>query len=193
MITFMSSKITNLLYEKKIIESDEKEVYRYGYEIFISSVISFLIVASVGVLTNRILESAVFYVVFVLTRHYCGGYHASTYLKCNIIFTLIYLAVLLFSSILTEFYSVFYLGIFSFVYLSAIFGLAPIDSENKRLDDVEKKRVYKISVVLGFILVTVSLALYFILTGLSIVISLTLFSVTMLMVIEKLKRKESML
>jgi accessory gene regulator B len=64
MISFFSEKITNLLCDKKIIEHSQKDIYKYGYEIFISTFISFLIVFTIGILTNRILESGVFYVVF---------------------------------------------------------------------------------------------------------------------------------
>lgn len=190
MISFLSNQLTKLLCEKEIIEPDKKVIYRYGYDIFISSIISLLIVVSVGIITGYILESAVFYVVFVLTRQYCGGYHADTYLKCNVIFTIIYSAVLLVSNILLGFYNIFYLGIFFTVYLAAIWEFAPIDNENKRLSEDEKTKSCRISIVLSFIWIILSLALYFIYTKLSVVFTLTLFAVTMLIVIEKLKRKE---
>ena len=190
MISSLSNRITKLLCEKEIIEPDKKDVYRYGYEIFISSLISLLIVISVGILTGYILESAVFYVVFVFTRQYCGGYHANTYLKCNAIFILIYSAVLLVSNILLDFYNIFYLVIFLTVYLSAIWEFAPIDNENKRLSVDEKIKSRKISIALSFIWIILSLVLYFIYTKLSVVFTLTLFAVTMLIVIEKLQRKQ---
>jgi len=190
MISFLSNQLTKLLCEKEIIEPDKKVIYRYGYDIFISSIISLLIVVSVGIITGYILESAVFYIVFVLTRQYCGGYHADTYLKCNVIFTIIYSAVLLVSNILLGFYNIFYLGIFFTVYLAAIWEFAPIDNENKRLSEDEKTKSCRISIVLSFIWIILSLALYFIYTKLSVVFTLTLFAVTMLIVIEKLKRKE---
>lgn len=160
MISFLSNQLTKLLCEKEIIEPDKKVIYRYGYDIFISSIISLLIVVSVGIITGYILESAVFYVVFVLTRQYCGGYHADTYLKCNVIFTIIYSAVLLVSNILLGFYNIFYLGIFFTVYLAAIWEFAPIDNENKRLSEDEKTKSCRISIVLSFIWIILSLNCY---------------------------------
>lgn len=151
MISFLSNWITELLCEKEIIEPDRKDVYRYGYEIFISSFISLLIVVSVGILTGYIFESTVFYVVFVFTRQYCGGYHANTYLKCNAIFIFIYSAVLLISNILLDFYNIFYLVIFFTVYLAAIREFAPIDNENKRLSLDEKIKSRRISIALSSI------------------------------------------
>lgn len=190
MISFLSNRITKLLCEKEIIEQDKRDIYRYGYEIIISSLISLLIVVSAGILTGYILESAVFYVVFVFTRQYCGGYHAETYLKCNVIFTIIYSAVLLVSNILLDFYNIFYMGIFFTVYLAAIWEFAPVDNENKRLSEDEKIKSRKISIVLSLIWIILSLVFYFIYPKLSVVFTLTLFAVTMLIVIEKLKRKE---
>lgn len=190
MISFLSNRITKLLCDKEIIEPDKKDIYRYGYEIFISSLISLLIVVSVGILMGNILESAVFYVVFVLTRQYCGGYHADTYLKCNVIFTIIYSAVLLFSNILLGFCNIFHVSMFLIVFLAAIWEFAPIDNENKRLSEYEKIKSRRISIALSLIWIIMSLVLYFIYTKLSIVFTLTLFSVTMLIVIEKLKRNE---
>lgn len=190
MISFLSSKITKLLYEKEIIEEDKKEIYQYGFEIFISSLISLMIVLIIAILTGYILESIVFYSVFVLTRQYCGGYHAKTYLKCNIIFTIIYTGILLFSNIILDKYSLLYMCIFLIMYSATIWGFSPIENENKPLSEGEKVKNRRVSIVLSIIWIILSSLLFFVNKKLSIVFVLTLFSIAMLIFIEKSNRKE---
>lgn len=189
MISLLSERITRLLCKKEIIKEDEKDIYQYGYEVFISSLISFLIVATVGIFAGLIIESAIFYIVFVFTRQYCGGYHANTYLKCNIIFTSIYLSILFFSEILIDFFNLLYVIIFLAFYLAAIIEFTPIESENKRLSKAVRKKTRTISIATSCVFSVFSLITYFVFPKISMIIILTLFTVAMLMVIENSKQR----
>ncbi len=47
-----------------------------------------------GIVFRMISKAFLFYGLFLVLRRYCGGYHAETYLRCNVIFTIMMLIVL---------------------------------------------------------------------------------------------------
>lgn len=61
------------------------EVYQYGFEIIFSTLIGFFITIAIGAVFRMFLVSLVYYFAFVALRQFTGGYHANTYLKCNLI------------------------------------------------------------------------------------------------------------
>ncbi len=70
-----------------MIKEQDMEIYQYGFEIIISTTIGFLITLLIGFLFQMKLLSVLYYGIFVLIRQLTGGYHADSYLKCNLIFS----------------------------------------------------------------------------------------------------------
>lgn len=190
MITFQAKIIAELLYKNKIIKSEDKEVYIYGFEVLISSIFGFVIIISLGIIVNQLFNSIIFFMVFASTRLFCGGYHADTYLKCNIVFTFVFLIALFLFYVLKRYALFDYQIAFIILYLAAIFQYAPIDSEHKSLTVQEKQKYKRYSIILSLIWVLLSVVFCFFSREISIVITVTLFMVAMLMVIEKIKREE---
>ena len=85
-ITFLGKSISHFLCEKKVIAEQEVEVYQYGFEILISTTLGLLITMAIGIVLNMFFVSILYYVIFVMVRQWTGGYHADSYLKCNITF-----------------------------------------------------------------------------------------------------------
>ena len=85
-ITFLGKSISHFLCEKKVIAEQEVEVYQYGFEILISTTLGLLITVAIGIVLNMFFLSVLYYVIFVMVRQWTGGYHADSYLKCNITF-----------------------------------------------------------------------------------------------------------
>lgn len=102
MISKISTLISNQFVKHKIISEDAQDVYKYGVEITISSLIGFIIVVIVGIIFKALLQAMVFYVIFVALRSMTGGFHATTYLRCNIIFSVVSLFTILFSKAASE-------------------------------------------------------------------------------------------
>ncbi len=86
MIKKLSTLISNQFVKRNIISEDAQDVYTYGVEITISSLIGFILVTTIGIIFKSLMQAIIFYVIFVALRSITGGYHASTYLKCNTIF-----------------------------------------------------------------------------------------------------------
>lgn len=137
MINAFAKIVTDFFLENRVIDSDDAETYQYGNEIIISSIIDLLIVIILGLIYKELLNAALFFISFLLLRTFGGGYHADTYLKCKIIYTIDISLILFLSkyaSLIYNLYIMFLILIFSF---TVFFSIAPIENSNKRLSKTE--------------------------------------------------------
>jgi len=185
MINKLSFLISSKFVEHNIISKSVKDVYRYGIEITISSIIGFVITCLIGLLFRMLMQTMLFYVIFILLRSMTGGYHAKTYLKCNFIFSIITLFIVTFSKAAYEMQISF--GILTLLFLPSIaifIWIAPVENVNKPIK--AEKRVYwkSISIVTSVLLYLLSLLLYKSQHTLeATVIVITIFSVSILCMI----------
>ncbi len=185
MIDKLSTLISSEFVKHNIISEDAKDIYKYGVEITISSIIGFTITVIIGLLFNAMIQTMIFYIIFISLRSITGGYHAKTYLKCNLIFSMITLFVIIFSKAACEMQMPS--GILTLLFLSSVTSfiwLAPVENINKPIE--KKKRVYwKITaVVTSFLLYILSLLLYINQhTFEATVITMTVFAVSVLCMI----------
>ena len=185
MINKLSSLISSKFVEHNIISKSVKDVYRYGIEITISSIIGFVITCLIELLFRMLMQTMLFYVIFILLRSMTGGYHAKTYLKCNFIFSIITLFIVTFSKAAYEMQISF--GILTLLFLPSIaifIWIAPVENVNKPIK--AEKRVYwkSISIVTSVLLYLLSLLLYKSQHTLeATVIVITIFSVSILCMI----------
>ena len=190
MLSSLSNCLADYLQDNKIINEKEKEIYVYGFEIIISSIIGVLLVGGLGLILNRFLESVIFLVVFISTREYAGGYHAKTFLSCSFIFITLYLLLLLFTEISHknfEFYQI--ISILSISILT-ILKFAPIKNCNKKLSQSVIVTNRKKSIVISAFWAILAVVIFPWEKKLSIVITLTLGIISMLMLIEKLRKED---
>ena len=155
MIQVSSRKIVKHASNLEVINK-EIEVYQYGMEIIISSIIDFALLLIMGVIFNGLLESIVYYFSFAYIRKYSGGLHMNTYTSCILIHNIIFLGL-----ILTK--HINYVNMFMYVVLIALAGLfyklAPVKNKNKPLLEHEIKRyrnkaclIYAIYLMLALII-----------------------------------------
>lgn len=190
MISFLSNRLADFLCGKEIISQDEKEIYIYGYEMIITTILGALLVFVVALLTRRYAEALCFFAVFVVTRQFCGGYHAKTRVMCSITFMLCYLSVLFFNYALEPGFTWFMHILFFIPYLMAILGYAPVENENKPLTESDIRRNRSNSIRISLVWFLISSTLLFFKPILSSAIDLTLLVIAVLIIIEVLKRKE---
>ena len=193
MINFLCERLAEFLCAKDIISQDEKEIYIYGYEMIITTILGAVLVFGIALLTGRFAEALCFFAVFVITRQFCGGYHSQTRIMCSITFMLCYVSVLFFNSVLEPLYSWFIHLMLFIPYFAAILGYAPIVNENKPLTDSEVVINHKKSIVVSIVWLMISTLLLFIMPILSSAIDLTLLFIAVLMMIEVIKRREGKL
>lgn len=154
MLHTLSSNIADFLLSKNCFEKDNLNIYVYGTELIISSVISAVLVFVLSLITNNLLNGFFFYISFNTLRAYTGGLHCKTYLKCNITFVIVFLLCLV-----SQLYISNYLILTAMMCISffAILILAPIENPNKPIIKSDKIK-YKIISVLIYIVHLLSYA-----------------------------------
>lgn len=189
-ISLLSHRIVDRLCSSRIIPNEQKPIYVYGFEIVISSIIGLLLILALSVASDHFIDGVFFYVVFVATRTYTGGYHANSYLKCNVVFSAVFILVLVLSELLIPVYSIVIHCMILVIYFAAILGLAPMENVNKPMSDEEISVNRTKSIMLSIIWCSISLLLYALSLRYSLVIALSLFFIAMLMIIEKFRKEE---
>ena len=77
--------LTKKLIENGIIEAESQEIYTYGIELMLSSLLVTVCVGFLGIIFRRVILAVIYLVALAHLRHYAGGYHADSYKKCFIL------------------------------------------------------------------------------------------------------------
>ena len=167
------------------------EIYVYGFELIISSIIETSALLLVGFLIGKIIETMLFLFSFSSIRFFSGGYHANSYLKCFAVTLVNYFLVLFLYNNLIDF-SVNIILVFSLVtfILSLILFIkvCPVKSKGKTILNYKmQKRLSVIALCINMALVMV---LFYILKNSILIIVLpTILMVDTLIIIEKIKQR----
>lgn len=191
MIRLLSSRLADFLCEKSIIPEEDKEIYIYGNELLISSLIGIALVCIVGIILGEFLSTLVFLIVFVINRQFSGGYHASTFFKCSLIFLCDFLVVLFISKMMLLYYSPFVWISLTVVHLAVIIDLAPMENKNKPISPDERTKGRKKIIIISLFFELFSGLILFVDKKISITIALTLLSISMLMILQKFNGGEN--
>lgn len=148
MIKRLSQRILQYLLHSGVIEdtNDEKEYYQYGIEITISSILNIILILGIGLLTCNIFESIIFLLLFIPIRQFTGGFHASTYFKCNLSFCIVFSLILIlynFTGVINTYLSI----LITFTCVLLIIAECPIENKNKPIPE-ERKKFHKIMAAL---------------------------------------------
>ena len=146
----LAAVVTDFLLRKRYITAEEKEVCKYGYAILFSNLLGFLIIILISLFAGRLVNGLIFAGIFVTTRKFSGGYHANTYFRCNLTIALVYGFYLILSAVLSKRYAGM-LCIMYILYMICVIQKAPVENENKPLDDEQKIRYRRISILLGVV------------------------------------------
>ena len=159
MISNMASCIVDALIRNKVIDIQSTSVYQYGFEIFISSVLTVIIIIISGILFHCLTAAMVYFILFVLLRSVCGGYHAKTYWQCNLTFAIVTTIVLLIFRFmpLEQFEELHICSIIFSILVTAHY--APVESENKPLSANQKKTLHILGTTMIIMLVVISCVL----------------------------------
>ncbi|MCU9807309.1 accessory gene regulator B family protein [Paraclostridium sp. AKS46] len=165
MIKLCANKITSFLIYNESINSDEYELYKYGFETLIAFIINISIVLIISCIVGKFKYTLLFLCCYCPIRQYTGGYHAENYKKCLGVFIMIYLI----NTIMLECIKVLKLNdivlLMEFISFIGIWILAPIEHRDKPLTHKEISYYKKVSRVLtGIILVFTFIGMNFKLT-----------------------------
>lgn len=173
------------------VNAELEDVYRYGIEITLSSILNICLVMIVSVLIGDPLSGLSFLICFVLLRSYCGGYHADRYYKCNCIMIVLY-AISHFGGKMLIHYNLTNFRLMSILLMLAflpVYAFSPVKNEHKPLSEHKIKRFRILSIIIYILLSLLGLYLisYELLYGSIIII--TLMEISVLILIEILKQR----
>ena len=156
----VAKRISASLIKNGIIDANNREIYEYSYEIMISQTVYILIMILISLMFGAVFESLAFFMGFSICRKFSGGYHASTYIKCHIIFAVNQIVFLL----LVKFMKSEYFGLTAILMVIVsffiIFAVAPIDHPNKPFDENEFSKYKKRSRVFATLLIPLYTLIY---------------------------------
>ena len=114
-------------------------MYEYSLELLLSTVLNFLAVIVIAVLTGKILEGTLFILGFVPLRALAGGYHADTHFRCLLILLINFSLFLLIAYFIPAKF-IFAVTI-SMIILSIflVFFLSPVEDSNRPFSEQERK------------------------------------------------------
>lgn len=182
MIKKIAKQITMFFIHQKSISEKDMEVYQYGAEITISSLLNIILVMLVSIATNDIISGIIFLNIFIILRQFSGGYHATTYFRCNIVFLITYITVLLMSKYIIV--SFWINCTFSLLGIIAMVLFAPVPNIHKLLEEDECK-IHKRKSIISYIAFSIiGIIIAEICDFYSKVIFFTLMSIVILIIIE---------
>lgn len=139
-----------------IIKESKRDVYRYGFEVLLSTLVYTIIFIVTAIISNTFIESLIFWLGFFIVRTIAGGYHAKTYIACHLLFMtthLLFISILKLSPAASHIYISLTMMMVSSVLL---FLFAPVAHPNKPFIKSEKKRFRKYSCIYAILLLLVS-------------------------------------
>ncbi len=184
MLTNLCQIIVDFFIKEDIVSEEQRDVYQYGVELSISTLIGLFIVLAIGAFSGRFTESVIFYIVFCLTRAFCGGFHAHSHLLCKLTFTCVIILVLVMNLVLDPIESYFWFALYLYS-LIIVCTFAPVENPNKKLTSYDKKRCKITSIILMVVWLVAMILFYSFGSELYHIVALTLFFVANLMLFGK--------
>jgi accessory gene regulator B len=143
----MISKITDLVLNNLSVNNkinpDNREIYAYALENFISDIITWFVFSLAAILLKLPDKMIIFVAFYAPIRKFAGGYHAKTRVGC-LLLSLFSTLIMIYTSLMISRLTIWYIGAILCMVLSIIlvFTYAPIDHHNRRLS-LEKKYLNK--------------------------------------------------
>lgn len=98
-MSFLSGRITDFLLSQKTIDKEMKQVYIYGIELLLSSILCVILVILSGIVIGCFWESLLFLMSFIFLRKYTGGLHCNSYFACTTTTVLTFLVSVVLSKV----------------------------------------------------------------------------------------------
>jgi len=111
-------------------------MYTYGLQQVCMNLVNTIVLMIMGIYMQMLFETVIFVISFKAFRKYAGGYHSKTRLGCFALTNAVVLVVLSVMKYLRVNISI-YLGLYLMSVL-IIFMFAPVETENKKLDSIER-------------------------------------------------------
>lgn len=183
--------LANYVIQKGTVEEDEREMYEYGFQIAMESVLCIITCFIISLVLHTIPEGILFFVIFVPLRSYAGGLHLDNYWSCFSLSCLTFFAIMIAGKYLMI---PIYIAFVILVFLElAVYKMYPVENIN-RVVEVDEDIYFK-KKLQQFLLIDGSIAVICTIFGWDTylqTIVLTFFMVAITMAIGKIKNKKQL-
>ena len=159
MYSKIAQNITERYVQKNIISEEKRAVYKYGFEVLFSTIVYTLIFIIIALLSRSVLPLC-FWLGFFVVRKLCGGFHATTYLKCHLLFALNHLSFVALFKYVSFVKTPIFMSVSLIICSAMIFIFAPVDHPNKPFKGDECKKFRNRSRQYCIIVVSVAVISY---------------------------------
>lgn len=144
----ISQRILAFICRNMEVDEEMAEIYKYGIEISVSSLINLFLIIFGGLLLGDLPAGFVFMTLFIFLRSYTGGYHAETYFRCNIAFVCTFFATIFVARAIRNLeYSVIVVIVLLVLSYIPIWIFSPVKNRHKYLSEEKKNHSRIISSV----------------------------------------------
>ncbi len=185
-LTKLAGKIGNNLVQSGVIKEEDAEIYIYGINQILVSVLNVSSALIIGLIFGVFYEAAVFMVAYIPLRSFAGGYHAKTPLRCYVFSVMMLIIVSI--SMKYIYIMEWICGMILLVAALIIIVLSPVEDANKPLDIVELSVYKKRTIfILSVELIGSSVLKMMGLNGVYIVVIYSLTVLSIMLIVGKIK------
>lgn len=163
MLTKYARWLSSHFIKRGDISEDEREVYDYCFEIFLSTLLNGAFLIGSGLVLKMPLETLMFIVGFIPFRMVGGGFHSATHLRCFLTLVGVYSVMIAMIKLIPADILNFIAIIFLLIGTVIIYFLSPIEHENNPMDEKTKKKLSEraktLSLLFAFLLIGLNMIL----------------------------------
>lgn len=156
----MYEKISQAIVQKLIklgtISKDEFEIYKYGFELIVSLLLTTITIVLVSIVINKFVDTLLYLAGFFCVRAICGGYHAKHHLTCFITTLFSYFVFLILNYNCSKFNIIYAIVLMTIISLVLIMAFAPVEHPDNPMTEFRKKRNRLLSVILSAFICMIS-------------------------------------
>lgn len=187
----LSQSVVSFICRNMQVDDEMAEVYKYGVEITVSSLINFLLILISSLILDDLLAGIVFMTLFILLRSYTGGYHAETYLRCTIAFICTYLATYVIAQAISVVeHNIVITGVALVLAYIPIWIFAPVKNRHKYLSEEKIRFSRVVSAVVYFLSTLIAMILCVNNIWYGYLLAVTDTSISLLVMIEVFMQKK---
>lgn len=121
--------IAQYLFKKGYLEVNKIEKIRFSLELVFSQIITFSSLLLIGIMISNIFETIQYLLVFIIVKHFTGGFHANTYKGCFSL-TLVNFVIVIYASRNTfEIYILPLLFLIILIYIIKVKTMVKVESK----------------------------------------------------------------
>ena len=188
---WISGKLIHFILKNKVIKDDPDHIafYKYGIEITISSFNSLFLVMALGIITSCFIDSIVFLITMLFVRSFTGGYHASTYARCNISMCLSFISIIILKTYIANSISaIVYVILIPFIVLIVSF-FCPVENRFKPISQEKRPKLKIASILVSSLMCALSMCLIALSIKLGETIMFTMVIVSLLVIVGFIKER----